>query len=459
MVIKQDVRGRFDSEGEFYAFQHEAEDGFDTVEWAASRPYSNGQVGMWGGSYVGATQMLAAMAHPPHLVAIFPYVTASEYYEGWTYQHGALMQWFATSWSSGLAVDTLRRKAQDRVQERLRGWEKERSSPLSGYPLLDLPAPADLAPYFHDWLAHETSDDYWRRVKVSDHYPEMTVKALHGGGWHDVFLRGSIENYLGLKAKAATAEAREGQRLLLGPWAHAATSPEGRIGDVVFGKDAVLAMTTTLRSWMDYALKGVANEFAARPPVRVFVMGENAWRDETEFPPARARATRYYLQPGSGRADGMLVEKAPGSARAQSYDYDPDDPAPSGRSSRGPTCWCSRPRPWRATWRRPGGSAWSSSPPHQRWTPTSPPSSPTWTRPATRASSPMAWCAAGTATRRRPRHCSSRAGSTSTRSTCGRRATSSRPATASGSTSRAATSPASTATGTRASRSWGPPAG
>ncbi|PYQ00407.1 MAG: hypothetical protein DMF82_22235 [Acidobacteria bacterium] len=80
---------------------------------------------------------------------------------------------------------------------------------------------------------------------------------------------------------------------------------------------------------MDYALKGVANEFAARPPVRVFVMGENAWRDETEFPPARARATRYYLQPGSGRADGMLVEKAPGSARAQSYDYDPDDPAPT----------------------------------------------------------------------------------------------------------------------------------
>src|SRR5438270_69534 len=176
VAIIQDVRGRFSSEGEWYTFKHEGEDGYDTVEWAAALPYADGKVGMWGGSYVGATQMLAAMAHPPHLVAIFPYVTASEYYEGWTYQHGALMQWFATSWSSGLAVDTLRRKAQDRVQERLRGWEKERSSPLSGYPLLDLPAPADLAPYFHDWLAHETSDDYWRRVKVSDHYPEMTVK-------------------------------------------------------------------------------------------------------------------------------------------------------------------------------------------------------------------------------------------------------------------------------------------
>src|SRR5262249_28409897 len=129
VVVRQDVRGRFDSEGEFYPFRHEAQDGYDAVEWAAALPYSNGKVGMWGGSYVGATQMLAASAHPPHLVAIFPYVTASQYYEGWTYQHGALMQWFATSWSSGLAIDTLRRQAQERDNKRLLEWE--RSSPLS----------------------------------------------------------------------------------------------------------------------------------------------------------------------------------------------------------------------------------------------------------------------------------------------------------------------------------------
>src|SRR5213083_3823032 len=115
---------------------------------------------MWGGSYVGATQMLAASAHPPHLVAIFPYVTASEYYEGWTYQHGALMQWFATSWSSGLAIDTLRREAGDRVQKHLRDWE--RTSPLSAYPLLDLPAPADATPHVLDWTAHETNPESWR---------------------------------------------------------------------------------------------------------------------------------------------------------------------------------------------------------------------------------------------------------------------------------------------------------
>jgi putative CocE/NonD family hydrolase len=329
VVIKQDVRGRFESQGEFYPFRHESEDGYDTVEWAAALPYSNGQVGMFGGSYVGATQMLAAMAHPPHLIAIFPYVTASEYYEGWTYQHGALMQWFATSWSSGLAVDTIRKQTEERLQQRLRGWERERTSPLSTYPLLDLPAPADVAPYFHDWIAHETSDDYWRAVKVSDHYSEMTVKALHGGGWHDLFLRGSIENYLGLRAKGATPAAREGQRLLLGPWAHANTSPEGKIGDVTFGREAVLDMTGTIRTWMDYALKGIANEFTRRASVRLFVMGENQWRDETDFPPARAKATRYYLGAGTGRAEGLLTDKSPGHAPPQSYDYDPDDPAPT----------------------------------------------------------------------------------------------------------------------------------
>ncbi|MBP1602590.1 MAG: hydrolase, CocE/NonD family, partial [Acidobacteria bacterium] len=111
VVVLQDTRGRYASEGEFYPFRHEGLDGYDTIEWAAALDYSDGKVGMFGGSYVGATQMLAAAAAPQHLVAIFPYVTASEYYDGWTYQSGALMQWFASSWTTGLAEDTLRRKA------------------------------------------------------------------------------------------------------------------------------------------------------------------------------------------------------------------------------------------------------------------------------------------------------------------------------------------------------------
>ena len=329
VVVLQDTRGRYDSEGEFYPFRHEGEDGYDTVEWAAALPYSDGRVGMFGGSYVGATQMLAAMSRPPHLVAVFPYVTASEYYDGWTYQGGVLMQWFASSWTSILAVDTLRRQADGRI--RARDWVER--SPVEEYPILDYPPARGLAPYFRDWVEHERSDDYWRRWKLSDHYREMGVKGLHGAGWHDLFLKGSIRNYTGLRDEAATPAARAGQRLLVGPWAHAPTSPEGKIGDVVFGKNAVLDMTGTALKWFDYALKGVENEFARGAPVRIFVMGENVWRDEREFPPARTRYTRYFLHSARGAngpsGDGTLSTAAPKEERPESFSYDPANPVPT----------------------------------------------------------------------------------------------------------------------------------
>src|SRR6185503_17094127 len=163
VVVLQDTRGRFDSGGEFYPFMNEGQDGYDTVEWAAALNNSNGQVGMFGGSYVGATQMLAAAAKPPHLVAIFPYVTSSEYYDGWTYQSGVLMQWFTSSWTSLLTIDTLRRRA----EETLRPKEWVSTLPVENYPLLTLPAPPGLAPYFRDWMQHERSDGYWQRWRIS----------------------------------------------------------------------------------------------------------------------------------------------------------------------------------------------------------------------------------------------------------------------------------------------------
>jgi putative CocE/NonD family hydrolase len=316
VVIIQDTRGRFDSHGEFYPFRYESQDGYDTVEWAARLPYADGKVGMFGGSYVGATQMLAAIASPPHLVAIQPYVTASEYYDGWTYQSGALMQWFASSWSSGLATDTLRRKASG--LEDPKSWVSQ--LPVDGYRMLELPPVSALAPYFSDWVAHERDDDYWRPWKISDHYAAMNVKALHAGGWHDIFLKGTIQNYAGMRA---ASPARADQRLLLGPWAHAETSPEGKVGDVTFGKDAVLDTDGTILRWYDYALKGVRNEYATGAPVRIFVMGENIWRDEREFPLARTRYTNYYL------GKGTLGTDAAGGGEPEPYEYDPAKPVPT----------------------------------------------------------------------------------------------------------------------------------
>jgi putative CocE/NonD family hydrolase len=329
VVVLQDTRGRYDSGGEFYPFRNEAQDGYDTVEWAAALEHSDGQVAMFGGSYVGATQMLAASAAPPHLVAIFPYVTASEYYEGWTYQSGALMQWFASSWTSGLAEDTLRKKTDSLSMPRQ--WVEQ--MPVDAYRVLALPDATQLASYFRDWILHERSDEYWKQWKVSDHYGRMSVRALHAGGWHDLFLKGSIANYVGMRRNAATADARNGQRLIVGPWAHAATSPEGKIGDVTFGKNAVLYMNDTILRWSNYVLKGAQNEFAGAAPVRIFVMGDNVWRDEQEFPLPRARDTKYYL--GSTRGanslagDGRLTLEQPKQDPPDRYEYDPQNPTPT----------------------------------------------------------------------------------------------------------------------------------
>jgi uncharacterized protein len=337
VAIMQDTRGRFDSEGEFYPFKHEIDDGYDTVEWAAALEYSNGDVGMFGGSYVGATQMLAGASKAPHLKAIFPYITASEYYDGWTYQSGALMQWFASSWSSGLAEDTLRKMVNS--GQRPKDWVQQ--FPVEDYRLINIPAAREVAPYFRDWVEHERDDEYWRRWKVSDHYGEMNVKALHAGGWHDIFLKGSIKNFVEMRKGAATPEARDGQRLLVGPWAHAGTSPEGKIGDVVFGKQAVLDMNATIVKWADFALKGVKNEFAGDTPVRIFVMGDNVWRDEKEFPLARTQYTKYYFHSNKGAnsaaGDGELSIKPPGKEASKeagkekpdTYEYDPQNPTPT----------------------------------------------------------------------------------------------------------------------------------
>ena len=224
--------GRFDSGGEFYPFRNEAADGFDTVEWAAALPYSDGKVGMFGGSYVGATQMLAAMAKPPHLVAIQPYVTASEYYEGWTYQGGALMQWFASSWSSGLAVDTLRRKTDRAIARPRTGWRRRPSRLPPARPARGGRASR---PTSRDWMRRtRRATSTGARRAVSDHYGEMTVKALHQAGWHDIFsARLDRELHRACARRRPRRRRAPASACMVGPWAHASTSPEGKVGDVV----------------------------------------------------------------------------------------------------------------------------------------------------------------------------------------------------------------------------------
>ena len=332
VVIIQDVRGRYSSEGEWYPFRNESNDGFDTVEWAASLLYSNEKVGMFGGSYVGATQMLAAIAHPPHLAGICPDVTASNYHDGWTYQSGAFEQWFNESWTSGLAQDTFQRSVQKNTNAMNGIWKL----PLSAYPLFVPSLPATdsttaLAPYFLDWLAHPNYDDYWKRWSIEEHFGDINVPSLTIAAWYDIFLGGSLRNYMGLKEHAATEAARRSQRLLVVIGGHAGSGR--KIGDIDFGPTANLEVDDLILPWYDYLFKSAQNEFATAKPVKIFVMGKNEWRSEDDWPLRRAVITKYFLH-SSGKAntlrgDGALSASAPRSETPDQFVYDPGNPAPT----------------------------------------------------------------------------------------------------------------------------------
>ena len=339
-VVVQDVRGRFTSDGEWYTFKHESDDGYDAVEWAAALPHSDGRVGMWGGSYVGATQMLAAIAHPPHLAGICPVVTASNYHENWTYQGGAFEQGFNESWTSGLAQDTL-----DHLMRKITNFRVGSTVlPLNNYPVFNLKAPKDgteltstLAPYFLDWLAHPTYDDYWKQWAIDENYQNITVPALTIAAWYDIFQGGSLLNYQGLRDHAGTAAARSAQRLYVTIGGHAGNGRH--IGAVDFGPAAAeFNEDAATLDWYDYLFLGKQNEFAdATKPVRYFVMGVNEWRDSESWPPKDAKKRKYFLHSSSDAngpaGNGFLYTDPHQEFRASSptdtYIYDPANPVPT----------------------------------------------------------------------------------------------------------------------------------
>jgi hypothetical protein len=335
MVVVQDVRGRYASEGEWYPFKHETQDGYDAVEWAAALPHSNGKVGMFGGSYVGATQMLTAIGHPPHLAGICPIVTASNYHENWTYQGGALEQWFDESWTAGLAQDTLNRK----VQAQTNATVGSTVLPLKQFPLFNVNFGADaaaatraLAPYFLDWLDHPAYDSYWKQWSIEEQYEQIQAPALTIAAWYDIFQDGSLRNYLGMKAHAGNEAARQGQQLVVTIGGHAGN--DRTIGAIDFGPaTSWYDEDELILKWYDFLFLGKQNEFANGKPVKIFVMGEDKWRDEESWPLARALQTRYALhstgKANSAAGDGALNPTAASTEAADRFVYDPANPVPT----------------------------------------------------------------------------------------------------------------------------------
>ena len=370
VVVVQDTRGRYMSDG--VAVPHdEGEDGHDTVEWVAALPYVNGRVGMFGGSYSATTQLLAAPLRPPHLEALFPSASYASRYD-MVFQGGAFYLADGLGWNLGQAVDARRRALEPTAdrdgeigltpeQRRLLREDWLWRVPLNAMTALDV---RRHSPGYFDMLAHPSFDAFWSTFDVAARHAEFEVPAYHLTGWYDALLNGTLRNFSGLRANAATPRARNNQRLIVGPWTHARPSARTTaIGEVSFGADAGFDSQELMIRWFRHWLDDGADADFPGAPVRIFVMGENRWRDEQEWPLARARATAFHLE-SDGAAntldgDGRLsLDRTPGRAKADTFTYDPAAPVPSGSSG----AYSRAPLDQRATERRPDVLVYTSEP-------------------------------------------------------------------------------------------------
>lgn len=350
VVVVQDTRGRLTSEGEWVPFIHEPEDGVDTVAWAAQLPYGDGQVGMYGASYFGFTQWAAAIHQPPALKAIIPFQTWNDPLNGVLYRGGALELGTSGNWQLQMALDVLMRRHRDDPQALGQaiyllaqqmdtlGTDGYASLPLCEFAPLKQ---QEVAPYFFENFTHPMERDYelMRPLHILGHHHNVTVPSFNIGGWYDIFLQDTITNFKIMREEGSTPEARQ-SKLLIGPWTHGGTI--NPVGELNFGFASTAALIdlkidfiSLQMRWFDHWLKGIDTGMLDEPPIKLFVMGANVWRDEKEWPLARAVETRYYLHSGghanSLQGDGTLTVNAPDGTEVGSdrYIYDPANPVPT----------------------------------------------------------------------------------------------------------------------------------
>lgn len=331
-VAVQDVRGRWDSEGEWTPFAHEAEDGYDAQGWAGKQSWSTGKVGTSGGSYVALTQWMPAPLRNPHLTAMAPRVGFSNLYHNWVYTGGAFQLGFNLRWG-GIQMHTRTNRTQYL-------WMPEEVHLSRLYWHLPLITGDEAAGrpngFYKEWIRHPTYDAYWERLgNIEARYGEIDVPAYSFGGWYDVFLQSTLNNFMGVSKKGQSEKARRGQKVLIGPWIHSLgeRGTRRKTGDVDFGPAPLIDLRHEELRWFDYWLKGMANGILDEPRVKVFVMGANRWREADDWPIPGTRYTRYYFHSG-GRAnslfgDGVLDLAAPGAEPPDTYVYDPQNPVPT----------------------------------------------------------------------------------------------------------------------------------
>ena len=319
--VIQDCRGRWDSDGEYYPFHPEVEDGYDTQQWIGAQEWSTGKIGMAGGSYLGITQWESAPLRSEYLTCIAPRVICGDFYKYLVHPGGALMLNVMATWG-------MRTNGRTNQSIEYHDWtELFHTLPMSK---LDGDGGRSLK-FWKDWLSHGSYDDYWAAVNVEEKWGEIAVPAFNFGGWYDLYAESTFINFNGLRHHGMTPEARQ-SKLIVGPWPHA-LSVSRVTGDVDFGDGSLVDLDGMELRWFDYWLKGIDNGILDEPPLRLFIMGVNEWRDEHEWPLARTEWQKWHLHSGgsanSAMGDGALSRQEPGDQQPDHYVYDPRFPVQS----------------------------------------------------------------------------------------------------------------------------------
>jgi len=300
-VVIEDVRGRYASEGDFDPYRNEGRDGYDTIEWAAAQPWSNGRVGTFGLSYPGAVQWLAAVENPPHLKAMVPAMTFSTprnfFYSGGVFD-GSWLDWI---WFN-IAPDTRKRKhlaGPQTSEEVAASWTTEHERMQSFLPMAELPDLRQVAPFYYEWLAHSPASEWWDWAELRGKYDRVHAAVLNISGWYDEAYGpdGATTNFNGLLA-TRKSEPDPRTKTIIGAWTHGELE-RSKAGDLDFGKSAAVDYDEIILRWMDHYLKGIDNGIEKEKPVRIFVMGANTWRNEDAWPLAREKQTALYLSPAT----------------------------------------------------------------------------------------------------------------------------------------------------------------
>jgi hypothetical protein len=331
VFVFQDVRGRHESDGKWDPYRNEIWDGYDTVEWAAVQPWSNGKVGMQGGSYLGHVQWWAASAAPPHLVAIFPALASVNHYKDRVTLNGAWRLAANFGWG---AVRQESRIMQNTGMHTMEGVPDGLSfeKAIWHLPLMDMPRLLGRNPeFYYNWIRHPDFDEYWQAIDVSAKLENIGATVHTFGGWFDMMAQGTLNGYIGMRKQGKTELARRNAQMIIGPWGHGSSR---KFGDLDFGAAAHVDTHAIELRWFDRWLKGIDNGVDREPPVKLFVMGRNEWRYENEYPLPRAEYRKLYLHSGgkanTDRGDGRLSWNAPESqAPPDRYTYDPENPVPS----------------------------------------------------------------------------------------------------------------------------------